>query len=81
MGPLVYSCAKMDDKQDETMLHLGITPPKATLSCSQATLSRKGTLGRRGTLSRNSSQHEDYVLNSDSTGNIRTGPWKNETTV
>uniref|UniRef100_A0A672RYC5 Adhesion G protein-coupled receptor A1-like n=1 Tax=Sinocyclocheilus grahami TaxID=75366 RepID=A0A672RYC5_SINGR len=33
------------------------------------------------TLSRNSSHHEDYVLTSDSTGNIRTGPWKNETTV
>ncbi|XP_016324714.1 adhesion G protein-coupled receptor A1-like isoform X2 [Sinocyclocheilus anshuiensis] len=80
-GPLVYSCAKMADKEDETMLHLDITPLKATLSCSQATLSRKGTLSRRGTLSRNSSQHEDYVLTSDSTGNIRTGPWKNETTV
>uniref|UniRef100_A0A672MF77 Adhesion G protein-coupled receptor A1-like n=1 Tax=Sinocyclocheilus grahami TaxID=75366 RepID=A0A672MF77_SINGR len=80
-GPLVYSCAKMGDREDETMLHLDITPPKATMSCSQATLSRKGTLSRRGTLSRNSSQHEDYILTSDSTGNIRTGPWKNETTV
>uniref|UniRef100_A0A8B9L464 Adhesion G protein-coupled receptor A1a n=1 Tax=Astyanax mexicanus TaxID=7994 RepID=A0A8B9L464_ASTMX len=42
---------------------------------------RKGTLSRRGTLSRNGSLHEDYAYSSDSTGNIRTGPWKNETTV
>ncbi|XP_072524071.1 adhesion G protein-coupled receptor A1 [Salminus brasiliensis] len=85
---LMYSGSKPADKEDDVMLHLDIPPPRAalpcsqaTLPCSQATLSRKGTLSRRGTLSRNGSLHEDYAFSSDSTGNIRTGPWKNETTV
>ncbi|XP_072312534.1 adhesion G protein-coupled receptor A1-like [Eucyclogobius newberryi] len=40
-----------------------------------------GTMGRRGPIGRNRSLQEDGLFGSDSTGNIRTGPWKNETTV
>ncbi len=39
------------------------------------------TVGRRGAIGRNSSLQEDGLLGSDTTGTIRTGPWKNETTV
>ncbi|XP_065805980.1 adhesion G protein-coupled receptor A1 [Labrus bergylta] len=40
-----------------------------------------GAVSRRGTIGRNRSLQEDGLFGSDSTGNIRTGPWKNETTV
>lgn len=78
---LIHSSTKMTNKEEDIMLHLDFPPPRATVPSSQATLSRKGTLSQRGTLSHNSSLHEDYVFSPDSTGNIRTGPWKNETTV
>ncbi|XP_038159117.1 adhesion G protein-coupled receptor A1 [Cyprinodon tularosa] len=39
------------------------------------------TIGRRGVIGRNRSLQEDGLFGSDATGNIRTGPWKNETTV
>ncbi|XP_062381720.1 adhesion G protein-coupled receptor A1 [Sardina pilchardus] len=64
----MYGGPKMGDKDEEE-------------EAGVATLGRKGTLSRRGTLSRNGSLHEDYMFSSDATGNIRTGPWKNETTV
>lgn len=78
---LIHSSTKMTDKEEDIMLHLDIPPPRATVPSSQATLSRKGTLSQRGMLSHHSSLHEDYMFSPDSTGNIRTGPWKNETTV
>ncbi|KAM7371302.1 hypothetical protein PAMP_010784 [Pampus punctatissimus] len=40
-----------------------------------------GAISRRGTIGRNRSLQEDGLFGSDATGNIRTGPWKNETTV
>ncbi|CAL9699604.1 unnamed protein product [Knipowitschia caucasica] len=40
-----------------------------------------GTMARRGPIGRNHSLQEDGIFGSDNTGNIRTGPWKNETTV
>uniref|UniRef100_A0A3B4H5F2 Adhesion G protein-coupled receptor A1-like n=1 Tax=Pundamilia nyererei TaxID=303518 RepID=A0A3B4H5F2_9CICH len=40
-----------------------------------------GTVNRRGPIGRNRSLQEDSLFGSDATGNIRTGPWKNETTV
>uniref|UniRef100_A0A8C6TLF0 Adhesion G protein-coupled receptor A1a n=1 Tax=Neogobius melanostomus TaxID=47308 RepID=A0A8C6TLF0_9GOBI len=40
-----------------------------------------GTMSRRGLIERNRSLQEDGLFGSDSIGNIRTGPWKNETTV
>ncbi|XP_034070753.1 LOW QUALITY PROTEIN: adhesion G protein-coupled receptor A1-like [Gymnodraco acuticeps] len=45
------------------------------------TLPRQGTMGRRGTIGRNRSLQEEGLFGSDGTGTIRTGPWKNETTV
>ncbi|XP_041671524.1 adhesion G protein-coupled receptor A1 [Cheilinus undulatus] len=38
-------------------------------------------VSRRGAIGRNRSLQEDGLFGSDATGNIRTGPWKNETTV
>uniref|UniRef100_A0AAY5EXK6 G-protein coupled receptors family 2 profile 2 domain-containing protein n=1 Tax=Electrophorus electricus TaxID=8005 RepID=A0AAY5EXK6_ELEEL len=67
--------------EEDALLHLDIPPPRGALPSSQSTLCRKGNLSRRGTLSRSGSVHEDYALSPDATGNIRTGPWKNETTV
>uniref|UniRef100_A0A3P9JUH0 Adhesion G protein-coupled receptor A1a n=1 Tax=Oryzias latipes TaxID=8090 RepID=A0A3P9JUH0_ORYLA len=49
--------------------------PRNTLPRQHATISRRGTIGR------NRSLQEDGLFGADATGNIRTGPWKNETTV
>uniref|UniRef100_A0A8C6PBZ1 Adhesion G protein-coupled receptor A1a n=1 Tax=Nothobranchius furzeri TaxID=105023 RepID=A0A8C6PBZ1_NOTFU len=49
--------------------------PRNTLPRQQATINRRGAIGR------NRSLQEDGLFCSDATGNIRTGPWKNETTV
>ncbi|XP_061565288.1 adhesion G protein-coupled receptor A1-like isoform X2 [Cololabis saira] len=49
--------------------------PRNTLPRQHATLSRRAAIGR------NRSLQEDGLFGSDATGNIRTGPWKNETTV
>lgn len=78
---LIHSSTKMTNKEEDIMLHLDMPSPQAIVSSSQSTLSRKGTLSQRGMLSHNNSLPEDYVFSPDSTGNIRTGPWKNETTV
>ncbi|XP_062859817.1 adhesion G protein-coupled receptor A1 [Trichomycterus rosablanca] len=80
-GSLMYSGTKTATKKEDIMLHLEIPPPRASVSSSTATLSRKGSQSRRETVSRSDGQQEDYTFNPDSTGNIRTGPWKNETTV
>ncbi|XP_074519829.1 adhesion G protein-coupled receptor A1 [Halichoeres trimaculatus] len=49
--------------------------PRNTLPRQHAAVTRRETIGR------NRSLQEDSLFGSDSTGNIRTGPWKNETTV
>ncbi|XP_077406607.1 adhesion G protein-coupled receptor A1 isoform X2 [Vanacampus margaritifer] len=49
--------------------------PRNTLPRQHATINRRVTIGR------NRSLQEDCLFVSDTTGNIRTGPWKNETTV
>uniref|UniRef100_A0A673AFC4 Adhesion G protein-coupled receptor A1a n=1 Tax=Sphaeramia orbicularis TaxID=375764 RepID=A0A673AFC4_9TELE len=49
--------------------------PRNTLPRQHATMSRRAAIGR------NRSLQEDGLFGSDATGNIRTGPWKNETTV
>lgn len=49
--------------------------PRNTLPRQHATVNRRGVIGR------NRSLQEDSLFGSDTTGNIRTGPWKNETTV
>ncbi|XP_061562789.1 adhesion G protein-coupled receptor A1 isoform X2 [Phycodurus eques] len=49
--------------------------PRNTLPRQHATINRRVTFGR------NRSLQEDSLFVSDTTGNIRTGPWKNETTV
>ncbi|KAM3859367.1 adhesion G protein-coupled receptor A1 [Diretmus argenteus] len=77
--PGTYSCSsKMADKDKDNILCLEVEQtvfPRSTLPRPHATLSRKGGI------SRNRSLQEDYLFGSDATGNIRTGPWKNETTV
>uniref|UniRef100_A0A3B3Y2P7 G-protein coupled receptors family 2 profile 2 domain-containing protein n=1 Tax=Poecilia mexicana TaxID=48701 RepID=A0A3B3Y2P7_9TELE len=49
--------------------------PRNTLPRQHSKVSRRGVIGR------NRSLQEDGLFGSDATGNIRTGPWKNETTV
>lgn len=49
--------------------------PRNTLPRQHAAVSRRNTIGR------NRSLQEDGLFGSDTIGNIRTGPWKNETTV
>ncbi|XP_051927093.1 adhesion G protein-coupled receptor A1-like [Hippocampus zosterae] len=49
--------------------------PRNTLPRQHVTINRRVTIGR------NRSLQEDSLFASDTTGNIRTGPWKNETTV
>lgn len=73
-----YSCmSKMTEKEKDHLSveveHQGF--PRNTLPRQQATVNRRGTIGR------NRSLQEDGLFGSDATGNIRTGPWKNETTV
>ncbi|XP_063076966.1 adhesion G protein-coupled receptor A1 [Engraulis encrasicolus] len=92
-GPSTKMAGEKDEEGTAAvagLAHIDLPPPRAAaMACPQvtvtamgtATLGRKGTLSRRGTLSRNGSLHEDYMFSSDATGNIRTGPWKNETTV
>ncbi|KAM6951123.1 adhesion G protein-coupled receptor A1 [Aplochiton taeniatus] len=78
--PDTYSCgSKMTDKEEEE----GMLPPEVEPPVfPRGTLPRPlPALSRRGTISRNGSLQEDFLMGSDATGNIRTGPWKNETTV
>ncbi|XP_008284734.1 probable G-protein coupled receptor 123 [Stegastes partitus] len=76
--PDTYSCmSKTADQQKDNLCveveHKGF--PRNTLPRQHATISRRGAIGR------NRSLQEDGLFGSDATGNIRTGPWKNETTV
>lgn len=67
---LMFAGTKAASKMEDDVLHLDMEPPR--ISCSQ--VSRKTSQSRKGTISHDDSQHDD-------SGNIRTGPWKNETTV
>lgn len=76
--PEIYSCmSKTADKEKDT-LRVEVEQqdfPRNTLPRQHANVSRRSTIGR------NRSLQEDGLFGSDATGNIRTGPWKNETTV
>ncbi|KAF6716233.1 Adhesion G protein-coupled receptor A1 [Oryzias melastigma] len=50
-------------------------------ACGNTLPRQHATVSRRGTIGRNRSLQEDGLFGADATGNIRTGPWKNETTV
>lgn len=73
-----YSCMSTTEDQNKENHYLNVEQrgfPRNTLPRQQATVSRRGAIGR------NRSLQEDGLFGSDATGNIRTGPWKNETTV
>ncbi|XP_029465837.1 adhesion G protein-coupled receptor A1 isoform X2 [Rhinatrema bivittatum] len=69
---VVYSCAKMPET--DTVHHTGhfeMHPRRQSYPFN--------TTNHNGILKGN--MHEAMIYSSDSTGNIKTGPWKNETTV
>ncbi|XP_033882254.3 adhesion G protein-coupled receptor A2-like isoform X2 [Acipenser ruthenus] len=69
---VVCGCSKMpDDDAVHHAAHLEMHPRRQ--SSPQNPPNQNGIL--KGSL------HEGLIYSSDSTGNIRTGPWKNETTV
>ncbi|XP_029110213.1 adhesion G protein-coupled receptor A3 isoform X3 [Scleropages formosus] len=67
----ICSCGKMADEDLVHRAHLEMHPRRQ--SYPQNPPSQNGIL--KGSL------HEGFLYSSDSTGNIRTGPWRNETTV
>lgn len=76
--PATYSCMSKTPDKDKDTLYVEVEQkgfPRNTLPRQHAALSRRGTIGR------NRSLQEDGLFGSDTTGNIKTGPWKNETTV
>lgn len=76
--PFASAFQQNPDGTDRDRLCVALEPkgfPRNTLPRQHATINRRGTIGR------NRSLQEDGLFGSDSTGNIRTGPWKNETTV
>ncbi|KAM9424781.1 adhesion G protein-coupled receptor A1 [Pholidichthys leucotaenia] len=78
LDPDTYTCLSKATEKEKESLFLEVEPkgfPRNTLPRPHATVSRRGTIGR------NRSLQEDGIFGSDATGNIRTGPWKNETTV
>ncbi|XP_039626559.1 adhesion G protein-coupled receptor A3 isoform X1 [Polypterus senegalus] len=69
---VLYGCSKMPDEDTvHHTAHLEMHPRRQ--SFPQNPPNQNGML--KGSL------HEGLMYSSDSTGNIRTGPWKNETTV
>uniref|UniRef100_A0A6J0TQW0 Adhesion G protein-coupled receptor A1 n=1 Tax=Pogona vitticeps TaxID=103695 RepID=A0A6J0TQW0_9SAUR len=69
---VIYSCAKVPESETvHHAAHFEMHPRTQSLPFS--TTSHNGIL--KGNL------HEAMIYSSDSTGNIKTGPWKNETTV
>lgn len=71
-----YNTTLNSEKQNRLCVEMEQKPfPRNTLP------RQHGTMSRRGLIERNRSLQEDGIFGSDSTGNIRTGPWKNETTV
>uniref|UniRef100_A0A4W3JUC1 Adhesion G protein-coupled receptor A1 n=1 Tax=Callorhinchus milii TaxID=7868 RepID=A0A4W3JUC1_CALMI len=72
---VLYGCAKVDSGITTEPIHQAVTfemHPRRQ-SCPLSVANQNGIL--KGNL------HEAMIYTSDSTGNIRTGPWKNETTV
>uniref|UniRef100_A0A672GRN1 Adhesion G protein-coupled receptor A1a n=1 Tax=Salarias fasciatus TaxID=181472 RepID=A0A672GRN1_SALFA len=76
--PDSYGCPPRAADRDRDLLSVEAEQrgfPRNTLPRQHATMSRRAAIGR------NRSLQEDGLFGSDATGNIRTGPWKNETTV
>ncbi|XP_041830777.1 adhesion G protein-coupled receptor A1 [Melanotaenia boesemani] len=76
--PDAYCCRSKTASKDKENHCLDVEQrsfPRNTLPRQHATVSRRGAIGR------NRSLQEDGLFGSDTTGNIRTGPWKNETSV
>ncbi|XP_060097355.1 adhesion G protein-coupled receptor A1 isoform X1 [Heteronotia binoei] len=72
VSTVIYSCAKVPESDPmHHTAHFEMHPRTQSLPFS--TTSHNGIL--KGTM------HEAMIYGSDSTGNIKTGPWKNETTV
>ncbi|XP_023697527.1 adhesion G protein-coupled receptor A3 isoform X2 [Paramormyrops kingsleyae] len=69
--PGIYACGKMADDDLVHQAHMEMHSRRQ--SYPQNPPNQNGIL--------KSSLHEGFLYSSDSTGNIRTGPWKNETTV
>lgn len=77
--PDTFSCSsKIADRDKDSMLLLEVEQTAFPISIPPRP---HATLSSRGTINRNGSVQGDYLFGSDATGNIRTGPWKNETTV
>ncbi|XP_014379268.2 adhesion G protein-coupled receptor A3-like [Alligator sinensis] len=69
---VIYSCAKMPESDTvHHTAHFEMHPRTQSLPFN--------TTNHNGILKGN--VHEAMIYSSDSTGNIKTGPWKNETTV
>ncbi|KAF0024987.1 hypothetical protein F2P81_021868 [Scophthalmus maximus] len=76
--PEAYSCMPKTGDKEKDRLCVEVEQkgnPRNTLPRQHATVSL------RGTIARNRSLQEDSLFGSDATRSIRTGPWKNETTV
>lgn len=76
--PKTSSCTLKTEDEENEIKSLDIEQrgfPRNTLPRQHSTVNRRGVIGR------NRSLQEDGLFGSDATGNIRTGPWKNETTV
>ncbi|XP_075949271.1 adhesion G protein-coupled receptor A1 [Anarhichas minor] len=76
--PEAYSCMSKPTDKEKDSLCVEVEQkgfPRNTLPRQHGTVSRRGTIGR------NRSLQEEGLFGSDATGNIRTGPWRNETTV
>ncbi|XP_057703612.1 adhesion G protein-coupled receptor A3 isoform X4 [Corythoichthys intestinalis] len=71
-GVFLCGCSKAAEEEQITHHHLEMHAPRRQ-SYPQNPPNQNGIL--KGGL------HEGLLYSSDSTGNIRTGPWKNETTV
>ncbi|XP_032409685.1 adhesion G protein-coupled receptor A3 [Xiphophorus hellerii] len=72
-GVFLCGCSKVAEEEPVvTHHHLEMHAPRRQ-SCPQNPPSQNGIL--------KGGMHEGLLYTSDSTGNIRTGPWKNETTV
>ncbi|XP_037553242.1 adhesion G protein-coupled receptor A1, partial [Nematolebias whitei] len=72
-GAFLCGCGKVAEEEPVTTHHHLEMHAARRQSCPQSTPSQNGIL--KGGL------QEGLLYTSDSTGNIRTGPWKNETTV
>ncbi|XP_075072283.1 adhesion G protein-coupled receptor A1 isoform X1 [Mixophyes fleayi] len=67
----IFSCGKMPDSDTVPHTHFEMQPRRQSFPFN--------TTNPNGVLK--GSMHEAMVYSSDNTGNIKTGPWRNETTV